>query len=341
MMRTKIAVSSTSTGSWRAGPNDEIPDAAFGVATDNGCFIRAAVKRMSRTAQRSLAHWDAFQKSVDELNDFVRPYVLRRYQSDLLNSGVFRVISPVSGATVEVCRSVMLDGGRVAYPVGGPVRVWLITGALKSGFPLHELVREDDGSVHPIIDPWFKKWSALAPVVVADFKTRRRPESHGQLAPAITLLVGSGHFAHHLWNELSALDEWLNSVPEDRLQSISVCAVYEPLGPLRTLFPRLGACQFIELTQLAQNGGVALGGSMPWPKSRHYIFGAGWSGGGVEAPVALAGSGACAWAGTMPRLRFAPRNARWHGLSIATVWHPGLRIELEGSEAPTSFASRA
>ena len=62
-------------------------------------------------------------------------------------------------------------------------------------------------------------------------------------APA-TLLIGEANFAHHLWNELSGLDEWLAKASDDDLATLSIVATAEPLGPLRLIFPCLSNASF-------------------------------------------------------------------------------------------------
>jgi hypothetical protein len=42
--------------------------------------------------------WNAFKRSVDGLNEFVKPLVLRRYQLDLLKRRQFEIVSPLTGA---------------------------------------------------------------------------------------------------------------------------------------------------------------------------------------------------------------------------------------------------
>jgi len=86
----------------------------------------------------------AFDASIDALNAFERPSVLRKYQALLLTSGQFTVVCPTSGKMVAVTRSTML-GGRIAYLIPGRTNSWLITGPTRFGFPLWEVITEADG----------------------------------------------------------------------------------------------------------------------------------------------------------------------------------------------------
>ena len=178
-------------------------------------------------------HWHEFANSVDELNAFVRSAVLRKYQRDILNEGSFTVISPQSGRRVRVDQSVMLREGTAYLLPGG--KTWLVTGPLQYGHPLWELVSENDGQRHPLPNSGIAGRSA-SNRQIERLRNARPPVATGHP----TLVIGNSNFAHHLWNELSALDEWLSAATDEMISRLSVTAFAEPLGPLDRLFPKLG-----------------------------------------------------------------------------------------------------
>ena len=191
-------------------------------------------------------NWLAFRASVDELNAYQKPFVLRKYQSEILHSGGFSVISPISGRHVEVTRSIAL-GNCIAYLIPGNSRSWLVAGSVGNGFPFYEVVTELDGRRHSL-EATPKPWNALRPKHLTElFKFDDQKTTGGkELNP--TLVIGHHNFAHHLWNELSAFDEWLCSATEASLAKLTVLAVAEPLGPLREIFPNLKSTNIIPVT---------------------------------------------------------------------------------------------
>ena len=180
--------------------------------------------------------WLAFRRSVDELNAFRRPQVLRKYQADLLDSDSFALTSPLTGKEVLVTRSTML-ADRGAYLIPDQARSWLVSGPTRFGFPLWELVTEADR----------KRWLLnSANAETSDISEREiqalnafPPEADNVLGRGTTLLIGDAHFAHHLWNELAGLDEWLAHATDDAVANLAIVTRAEPLGPLEWTFPRL------------------------------------------------------------------------------------------------------
>jgi hypothetical protein len=186
--------------------------------------------------------WLAFCRSVEELNAFRRPRVLRTYQADLLGCGSFAVVSPDTGNKVSVQRSVML-ADRIAYLIPGETRSWLVTGPTRFGYPLWEFITETDNSRRLLSNP------DTLPTELSRLEKEKlgmlQTEQDGMLARRATLLIGDANFAHHLWNELAGLDEWLASTGDEDLSGLSVAARAEPLGPLEWIFPRLSAASLL------------------------------------------------------------------------------------------------
>ena len=182
--------------------------------------------------------WLAFCSSVEELNAFRRPQVLRKYQADLLGCGSFAVISPNTGKKVSVARSMML-ADRIAYLMPGESRSWLVTGPTRFGYPLWELITETDSSRRLLGQADALPTELSRP----EIETLATLQAERESVPArrATLLVGDANFAHHLWNELAGLDEWLAGAADEDLSSLSIAAKAEPLGPLEWIFPRLSA----------------------------------------------------------------------------------------------------
>ena len=195
-----------------------------------------------------LEHWPAFQDSIAHINGFIRPQVLCRYQADLLNQGAFVVVSPLSGRSVTIARSVLL-GNRIAYEMPEQERTWLLSGKLKYGHPISEIVTAADGRCRSVTEDDASEGVAASEAVL---QRLARAVSQGVAPPresGTILLIGHGNFAHHLWNELSALEEWLDRAPDGALERVSLIATAEPLGPLERIFPRLSNVPICRSTQ--------------------------------------------------------------------------------------------
>lgn len=198
-------------------------------------------------------NWAEFVKSVDRLNEFVRPNVLRRYQAEILDSGKFSVVSPLSGERLEVTRSTLV-GQCLAYLIPDSTNIWLIASALGKGFPIDRVLIEAEGSARTLSDvrtKWKKRFRSayIAKLVKAGARYRNSKRKKSRRYPKVTLIIGATNFAHHLWNELSALNEWLDNAHQKRLTRLTILATAEPLGPLQKIFPRLADTEVQPVTQ--------------------------------------------------------------------------------------------
>jgi hypothetical protein len=189
-------------------------------------------------------YWVAFLDSVKEKNEFLHPGALRRYQSELLNRGEFSVTSPHTGKRVTTRASAYGMPGQMAYCFRDRTNFWLLTPAskFKLGHPLTEAITEQGMRRHYLFAPT-KPASAVNPEQLAQLrKTSARHEFRGD--GTATLVIGHENFAHHLWNELPALEAWLARASDDAVAGLSVVPVAQPFGPLPDIFPRLAAASF-------------------------------------------------------------------------------------------------
>lgn len=75
-------------------------------------------------------------------------------------------------------------------------------------------------------DQWFEALGEAA------FEPARRPVAQ----PTLAITLTSGHFAHHLWNELSVVQAVVDAGLADRVRLL---AAEQPIAPLATLFPEI------------------------------------------------------------------------------------------------------
>lgn len=189
-------------------------------------------------------NWQAFVASVNELNAYVYHFCLRKYQSDILSKSGFLVVSPATGDVIEVTRSLVV-GACIAYPLPDPKNLWLIAGSVGAGFPLYSVVRDDDGASFTLGDRQPKPWNEFKPADVEHLLNRKEQLSRLRRYSAPTLISGHNNFAHHLWNELSAIDYWVQGAAGERVESLTVLATNEPLGPLNEIFSPLQSARVV------------------------------------------------------------------------------------------------
>lgn len=192
--------------------------------------------------------WTAFRASVDALNAYESPLVLRRYQADILDSGRFVVTSPLSGRVVEVTRGIAIRDC-IAYPIPDDEPCWLIAGSIGGGFPLYCFVRGRDRYLQTLTDRVPKPRSAFRPDDIDELMAKTEETGGEVQPPAPTLIIGNKNFAHHIWNELPGLEHWLRGARDDSISSLTILATDEPLGPLKALFPRLSTANVIPVTE--------------------------------------------------------------------------------------------
>jgi len=185
-----------------------------------------------------------FMESVRALNTFVRDNRLLRYQASILRHACFSLVPPFDGDSIKNNDSLFLPGKRIAYHFAGLMPFWIITGDLQLGYPLawfycpdnQVLIRLSRGSTgHPAsIDP-IEHWSCQIEKALQE-REPYKPDTR-DLKPVI--VTGHRNFAHHLWNELSALAEWLEHTQADERTGVTLIPLREPFGPLEGIFPEL------------------------------------------------------------------------------------------------------
>jgi len=170
--------------------------------------------------------------------------VLRRYQSDLLNTGTFSVISPYSARQVAAQSGFSFLGGisthstQIAYHFFDQSDFWLLTNTLATGHQLAEVIVDRCGQRFYLTPKGREKTCAIGPVELGWLR-QRSEQARAAGIGARTLIIGHRNFAHLLWNELPALDAWMAEATDEAIAKLSVVALAEPLGPLRDIFPRL------------------------------------------------------------------------------------------------------
>ena len=183
--------------------------------------------------------------SVQGLNTFIQPGILRRYQADILNRGRIAVTSPFTGKEAHCRNSIATLRGRLAYYFPSDEFFLLVSHtSFENGFPLSEVVLGNDGQRinlrHKGARTTTLPDSELAGLLDTARGTQKSDRPNN---PSIMLTLGYDNFAHQFWNELPALHAWLHSAPEETVAKVAIFLSAEPLGPLLEIFPKLSSAK--------------------------------------------------------------------------------------------------
>ena len=179
----------------------------------------------------------AFGECIEELNRFVVARCLRRYQLDILSTGALTLSSPFSGVPVSATCSTLLPDGAVAYQFAAEENFWLLADNLAHGFPLSRIVLERDRAESAFSCASGVGHQAMTPELAGLLTDAGTFAPAGlQQARGAALVLGHPNFAHHLWNELGALDAWLAGTRAGGASGVTIFAQYEPLGAIERMF---------------------------------------------------------------------------------------------------------
>jgi len=173
----------------------------------------------------------------------------RRYQRETILRPGLGIVSPLSGSPVVSTQS-MLVRGKIFYQFFEGIDYYVISSRIRFGYPLAALFVPQANCL--------LKWerggsqSILPAHLCSLARLLERDEAgpHPIAGPPI-VLIGHRNFAHHLWNELSALELFLSlgaSVPPPELQ-----ITREPLGPVDAIFPELASWKIARLGDRASH----------------------------------------------------------------------------------------
>jgi len=172
---------------------------------------------------------------LDYLHDptFPEDRVLRYYQRDLAEHGRFELRLPDTDIVLRSGRAVMLADKSVFFGVQG--RRDIVLAAARVGFtlplcavvlPPHRAVVTLHGSRWNIDAVAAQQAVARFEAACVDWGEPARPSGVERL-----VVTGDANFAHHLWNQLGALEALL-----ERCKSVTVLATHQPIAPLAEIF---------------------------------------------------------------------------------------------------------
>jgi hypothetical protein len=163
------------------------------------------------------------------------------FQLDALKHKVIYAFCPFSGKLVESNQSLLANITVVFYRFETEQVFYVVTAGIGSGFrksalylPKHELVVTAG-------DSWGFEQSDLielkARMVCNSKACYDYLSDHDRANRRTAVCLGSYHFAHHLWNELSGIHKLYKKRLLDSVDKFLV--LREPLGPIEQIFPEI------------------------------------------------------------------------------------------------------
>lgn len=197
-----------------------------------------AIKRLATA--HGLPYLKRFLKHIEHRQAQADERFGRRYQRSILRRGGLRLFSPKTGAPILAAESIAMNGKTFyrfmeADRTGAANEYFVIASRIRFGFPLvglfvpqkNVLLSWESGGKHAVRNLHL---SALA-------ETRNTRDSSTRISETPVILMGHTSFAHHLWNELSALETIIHSGSLPPTSPILVAR--EPLGDIEEIFPEL------------------------------------------------------------------------------------------------------
>jgi hypothetical protein len=146
-------------------------------------------------------------------------------------------VSPSAGRILRSgCSLVLVEGNLFSVVFSFPEEpaLFLAVGDLSQGFPLcAAILTVRELLLELVVTPWGFSERQLANFADVIEATGWAP---GPVAGVVNLVLGHPNFAHHAWNQLSALEEMVGG---DLPYGIRMVATHQPFGPIHEIFPEL------------------------------------------------------------------------------------------------------
>lgn len=161
----------------------------------------------------------------------------RRYQQEIVERGELEVFSPYTGETARSTVSFLVLRS-IFYRFPGPPEFYVAASRTALGQPLTALFVPRER----LLLRWqffHHDKTTIERSYIAELKSilSRWTLGTGSAHEPVAVVIGHRNFAHHLWNELPALERLLKIVRPENLPELFISR--EPLGPLAGIYPEL------------------------------------------------------------------------------------------------------
>lgn len=195
---------------------------------------------------------DASENGLEKIRSILRDIDLsnvwfsknvRKYVIDILSKKTFDLSDPLDGSNMILNSTYTFDDFQtIFFFFGKNELIGVVASDLAAGFPLSSVILFNDKKIFHLTESFW---------VLGERHFQTLAE-HGQHVirerssdPSVCLVAGDPNFAHHAWNELSALQEIVDAGFD---HTTTLVAVHESLGPVNDI---LGS-QFDVVLKLAK-----------------------------------------------------------------------------------------
>lgn len=168
-------------------------------------------------------------RDISEKDRFVLPN-LRKYAFDLVSSGTFSTINPVTGKLCLVSNSYTFDDFlTIFFFIDADASFAIVASDLSLGCPITNVIIFDRKLLITIQPTFWTLKQRHFETLVRNGVTSISPLPESR---QVCLVAGDSNFAHHTWNELSALETIANLGLDS---GICLYAFHETLGPINAI----------------------------------------------------------------------------------------------------------
>jgi hypothetical protein len=203
----------------------------------------ASVEEKSR--RHGLPYLDGFLSDIASKQSGSDEAFGRAYQRDAIRTLRLETISPFTGEVIAAEHSINVRG-RVFFHFADTTNYYVASSRIKVGYPLTALFVPEA----KLLLKWDDVKGGIELIHVKQLKRAIGTPLNGGARREAAVMLGHRNFAHHFWNELSALERLVETrAPSDPPPRL--IAAREPLGRLETIFPEIsgwridreGACR--------------------------------------------------------------------------------------------------
>jgi hypothetical protein len=180
-----------------------------------------------------------FRRSVARCQAFVGDGNLRSYCRDIVANQSFSIVSPITGVEIQSGASLVLKDKCVVFSFPDEPGLFIGTGDMGRGYPICSAFLPD-----------LQLWIELE-ATDWGYAKRHIPETLELIAELswspsvangpVVIVTGDMNYAHHAWNQLSALHDLIQSSVQ--LSNVEFVTTHEPFGSIARIFPEIAHAQ--------------------------------------------------------------------------------------------------
>lgn len=198
-----------------------------------------------------LDHLQATLDRIEALNAYVHDQTVRQFQHDILSTGEFQLVSPWTGRALECVEARLIAYVNDPYHFKLPLYayrfqdrtdIWVMSFQIGLGFPLCALYIHGVYLAYTQARPPLPAAYAILKRLAPEFDAVAETTLEETVLAEPLAILGHPNFAHHMWNELPALNRLRSNTP------FSIQTLFAPLGPLTGL-PEPGPFRALRCTR--------------------------------------------------------------------------------------------